>query len=172
VERGQLDPERGAALGPVRDADPAAVAVDDPLRDREAEAGAARRRARGAPEAVEHVGMSSSRTPGPWSRTSIAASGPRRGPRTVTSPPRGLWRTALSTRIITSWRSRAGIALDHHRLRVDDDAHAARLRGAPERPGRVERDVAEVHRLGLERDGAGIGPGEEQQVVDERREVA
>src|SRR5205814_3428294 len=51
----QPDDEEGAARRSVRRRDRAAMALGDPLRDREAEPGATRRRAGGTPEAIEHV---------------------------------------------------------------------------------------------------------------------
>src|SRR5262245_61319943 len=54
--RRQVDHEPGAALGPVRDRDAAAVTVDDPGGDRETEAGPAPGRTRRAVEPLEHVG--------------------------------------------------------------------------------------------------------------------
>ena len=51
----QVDHEARPALGPVGDRDPAAVAVDDPGRDGEAQPGPAARRARGALEPLEDV---------------------------------------------------------------------------------------------------------------------
>src|SRR3954447_21143926 len=50
---GQLGAEHGAAALPVRHPDPAAVLLDDPARDREPQARAARGSARGAIEPVE-----------------------------------------------------------------------------------------------------------------------
>ena len=64
-----------------------------------------------------------------------------------------------------------GVALDHRRLRVDLDADILRAGRLGERRGGVGGNVAEIERQPVERDGAGVGAGEEQQVVDERGQV-
>ena len=92
--------------------DLASVEVDDPSRDREAEARAAvARGARrvGAVEAFEDprlLGLGDARAfvdalrCTPWSRVRRA--------RTSTVPPRGVWRTAFSSRFATTWCTRSG----------------------------------------------------------------
>ena len=63
------------------------------------------------------------------------------------------------------------IAAELGRLRVDEHLHTA-FRGRPrERRRRGRRDVAQVDRDALERDGPGVGAGQQQQVIDHRRQV-
>ena len=71
----------------------------------------------------------------------------------------------------TSCRKPRGVALDHRRLRIDLHAHVLGPGRLDQRRGGVSGNVTEVERQAIERDRARIGSGEQQQVVDERREV-
>ena len=64
------------------------------------------------------------------------------------------------------------VAGHDRRLRIDLDPDAAVGRGLAHRRGAVGGHVAEVDRDVLERDGARIGAGEQQQVLDDRGHVA
>ena len=105
----QADHEAGAALGPVGDLDPAAVALDDPVRRSRGRA-RSRRRARRAPgrSARRRAAGPPAGCPGRRPRPRATRRSPSARTATPTRPSVGLWRIALSTRIITSWRSRAG----------------------------------------------------------------
>ena len=93
----------------------------------------------GAPGARQNrsniCGMSSGRMPGPRRRPRSGDACRSAATRTVTEPPRGLWRIALSTRIVTSWRSRAGsptsIAGSGSSLRRRRSRACGELRPAP-----------------------------------------
>ena len=173
ARRRQADHEAGAALGPVGDVDAAAVAVDDPGGDGEAEAGA-RRPAHPAPGRTART-----RAAGP------PAGCPGRRPRpratrrcvsartaTPTRPSAGLWRIALSTRIITSWRSRAGSPATTAGCGSTTTRTPRSVAGLPIAGRAVGGDVAEVDRHVLERDRPRVGAGEQQQVLDDRGHVA
>ena len=128
LRRPQGDPrlEAAAALGAVGGRDPSAVALHDPGRDRQAQAGAPGRRVVGTPEALEDVRQvlrpgSRARRPRPGAATAARRRAGRAPPR---EPPAGVWATALSTRIVTSCRSRraspstsAGQGVDDQRRR-------------------------------------------------------
>ena len=114
--------------------------------------------------------MSSSRMPGPWSATSIVATGRRRR----TDDRHRAAARAVADGVVDEDRDQLAqarrVADDHRRLRVD----AGRARRAPPPSGRAPRrpsnaDVAQVERHPLERDRAGVGAGEQQQVVDHAR---
>ena len=59
------------------------------------------------------------------------------------------------------------IAGDDGGLRVDDDPDAPVGGGLAHRRGAIGGDVAQVDRHVLERHGPGVGPGEEEQVLDD-----
>ena len=116
-------------------------------------------------------GRSSGRIPGPLSSTASTAASPSARTRTVTEPPAGVWATALSTRIVTSCRRRSGSPVHDGGQGVDDHGHAAIGGHRRQRARSLHRDVGEVHRHLLQLQRAGVGPGEQQEVVDERRQV-
>jgi hypothetical protein len=60
---------------------------------------------------------------------------------------------------------------DHGRLGVDDHADVLDSRRFRHQRRRGGGHVAEVERLAVDRDGAGVGAGEQQQVVDEGAEA-
>ena len=107
LRRWEANAEVGATALAVRDLDRALMAIDDPFRDREPEPRATRRCAAGAPEPLEQMGHVLGADPRPSSSTSRNALPPSCRTATRTWPPLGLWRMALSTRMKTSWRSRA-----------------------------------------------------------------
>ena len=140
-------PRTGRPRPPGSRPDPAAVALDDPRRDRQAEAGAAARRAGRPPEALEHVGQVLGADAGPSSSTSSAA---RAAVGAAPDPDPAAGR-AVADRVVDE---------DHHQL-AQAGRVAARRPPAPGRPrsgrrGRrpacraprraVGRDVAEVER--------------------------
>ena len=86
---------RGARPSPARWPGPARSRAGPPRRAR---ARSARRRARGRPD----------RGPGPSSRTASAAVPPDTVSETLTSPPRGPWISALSSRLSRARRSASG----------------------------------------------------------------
>ncbi len=63
------------------------------------------------------------------------------------------------------------VADDLGRLRVDRDADGPTRGDRRQRRGPGRRDVAQVDRHPLEGDRAGVGPGQQQEVVDHRRQV-
>ena len=110
--------------------------------------------------------------PGPSSSTtSVGPPAVAPGPATATRPPAGLWRMALSTRIIDQLAEARRVAGDDRRLRVDLDAHASVRGRLAQRRRAVGGDVAEVDRHALELDGARVGAGQQQQVLDDRGHV-
>ena len=169
----QLHGERGAPCGPVRDADPAAHAGHDGGRDGESQAGAAAGRCLGPPEPVEDVGQVLRPHAGPLVlHHQLGGRTARGAPAPAPRPPSGLWRTALSTRMVTTWRSRSGSPDDHHRLRVDLDAHTPGGRGRHHRERGIGGDVAQLDRLEGHVQRPRVGARQEQQVLHQRGEVA
>ena len=78
---------------------------------------------------------------------------------------------ALSTRIITSWRSRAGSPVTTAGCGSTSTRTPRSVGGLRERRRAVGGDVAEVDRHVLELDRARIRPREQQQVLDDRGHV-
>ena len=170
--RRQVDHEPGPALGAVGDLDAAAVPIDDPGRDGQAEPGPAARRAVRPVEALEQVRQvlrAGSRDRRP--RPSATLRRRRRGPATPTRPSVGLWRMALSTRIITSWRRRAGSPDTTAGCGSTSTRTPRSVAGLPSAWCAVGRDVAEVDRHVFELHRARIRPRQEQQVLDDRGHV-
>ena len=64
------------------------------------------------------------------------------------------------------------VAHDHHRLRVDLDVDAPGARRGHHRGGRVGGDVAQLDRLERQVERARVGAREQQQVLDQRGQVA
>ena len=155
------------------DGDPAAVQGDRPAGDGQAETGPAVRRLPAPRRKRSKTASHCSRgIPGPSSVTSrIRPPSAARRPATSTRPPAGECRAALSTRLTSTWRSRAGSASAPQPGRdVDRDR---RVRGAPasDLPGRRRGPAARpVDRR--RRSGAtpGLGPGQVEQVVDQLTE--
>ena len=93
--------------------------------------------------------------------------------RTRTSPPSGLWRTALSTRMVTTWRSRSASPDDHHRLRVDLDVDAPGARRATSWPTAASAATSPSSTGWRVRSSAPeVGARQQQQVLHERGQVA
>ena len=114
-----------------------------------------------------------SRTPGPWSRDlDRGERAGRRGPWTV---DRAAAR-AVADGVVDEDRHQLAearrVAVEHRGLRVHADAHAARL-GRPAERADAASNATSPRSSGmpLERHGAGVRAGEEQQVVDQRGEV-
>ena len=85
-------------------------------------------------------------------------------------PPAAACRIALSTRMTTSWRSRAVSAMSGTGSASIEIATLRAVATPASSPTRVEGQVPEVGRPQLELDGAGIRPREDEQVVDEGRQ--
>ena len=115
------------------------------MRDRETEPGPAAGRAGRPIEALEHV-RQVLRT----DARAVVLDGERRAAphrpatATPTRPSVGLWRIALSTRIMTSWRSRAGSPATTAGCGIDHDPDAAVGGRLAQRRRAVGGDVAEV----------------------------
>jgi hypothetical protein len=145
--------------------------VDDRLRDRESESRAAAHGAGCAPEPLEDAGHVLGANAGPVvvdfdEHLAVVGADP--------------YEDSASTRCVPDrvvdqdddQLAEAGvIATDHAGLRIDAERDAAIAGELREGSGAFGRHVAEVHRHPAQRDRAGIGASEEQQVVDERREV-
>ena len=121
---GQLDPEAGTGLARHRvdDGDPPAVQIGHPAGDGQPEAGAAARRVRQGAEPLEDpLAVLPARCPGPGRRPRGRVESPvdRRPAQTRTTPPAGLCRAALSSRLASSWCSRARSAYDAQVGRLD-----------------------------------------------------
>ena len=151
--------------------DRAAMPLDDPGSDRQPETGAAGRRVRRSPEPLEdvrQVGLAEARAAVLDDEVGVSR---RRGWTAIsTVDPVGAWRTALSPRIRTSWRSRSASAVSGTGS-ASTSTRTSRSAAIVARPGRrVERDLAEVGRRERQVERPRIGPREQQQVVDERAE--
>ena len=173
LERRELDAELRAAPLAVRDGDQAAVVLGDPFRDRETETRAAGRGAGRPPEPVEDArACPPAGSPGPASSTARNAASPERR----TDDPDRAARRAVPDRVVDEdhhelaqpRRSRRRPSAGSGSTTTRTSAAAGRLR---QRRAGIGGDVVEVERHAVERDGAGIRAGEEEQVVDEGREV-
>ena len=156
------DPEARPAAVAVGGRDPAAVALDDPAGDGEAEARTAVGRARRALEPVEDLDRSSGRMPGPI----VVLRGTPRCLRSGRPPRPGRPRGCGGRRYRPGWSRAVGAGLHHRgrRLRVDgiatprDDASVARDAGplsaaiSPE----IDRQSFEGHPR------ARVGPSQQQ----------
>ena len=116
--------------------------------------------------------MSSGRIPGPSSSTSsdgLAAVGPD------PDPDRAAARR-VADRVVDEDHDQlaeAGvIAADDRRLRIEREMDARARRGLTSGAGAVGGDVAEIDRRAGQGDRAGVGAGEQQEVLDERGQVA
>ena len=78
----------------------------------------------------------------------------------------------MSTRIITSWRSRAGSPVTTAGCGSTSMRDPAIGRRLGQRRGPVGGDVAEVHGHAVELDRARVGARQQQQVLDDRGHVA
>ena len=116
-------------------------------------------------------GRSSGATPGPESSTATR----RRSGVGPDEDADGATARAVADRVVDEDRdelAQARRVADRRRRRgIDLEPHAGRGGRLRERGCRVGGDVVEVQRHPLERDGAGVGAGEEQQVVDQRGQV-
>ena len=138
--------------------------LDDPRRDRKAEPGAARRRIGRPPEPVEHARQVLRR----GTRAAVLDAGRAPSPRRdvdVDSPPRRVPDRVVDQDPDELPQPEASPSWDG--LGVDLDADVA-VGGGRREPARVERDLAEVGRLELQLERPGVGPREQQQIVDQR----
>ena len=153
------------------DRDRSVVVLGDPAGDGETQPGAARGRAGRAPEAIEDARRSSGATPGPGV---VDGEGRRAGMRTTARVTVVVAR-AVADRVVEQDRDELAqprrIPDRRRRRRVHLDPHAGVRRGLRQRCGGLGGDVVELERNPLERDGAGVGAGEQEQVVDERGEL-
>ena len=107
--------EAGAAAGALADVDAAAVRLDDLARDREAEAGAARR---GGEERLEDARAQLGRhARAGVGDADLAPRRRRRAPRASTSPPRGTASAAFASRPSSTWLDQVGVGLDRRQRR-------------------------------------------------------
>ena len=170
-ERDLDDEPRAAGLAIVRP-DRAPMAVDDPGRDRQAEPGAAGRRARATPETLEETRQILLAQTVPLVLDRELALQRRQSARwRRTAPSRGLWAIALSTRMYTSWRRRAASPMTVAGSGSTSNRTPALAGRAPQGGRRSGRHVAEIDRQALQADRAGVRAGEQEQLVDEARQV-
>ena len=105
--------------------------------------------------------------PGPVSATLNTARPPASAVVTVTTPPGGVCRTALVSRLVSTWISRHRVAVE---LDVGTgDRHrdlAARRRGRDRCDG-VDGDRLRRHRFAVQRQPTGVTEGERAEVLDE-----
>ena len=147
------------------------MAIDDPGRDRQAEAGPAARRAGGTVEPFEQMWE----VLRPDARAIVFDH--ERGPAAL-RPDRDTHPAVHRTMpdgVVDEDHDElpeaGGVAGHDGRLRIDLDPDAPVRRGLAHRGRAVGRDVAEVHRNVLECDGSRVGAGEQQQVLDDRGHV-
>ena len=154
------------------------MGVDDPARDREAEAGAAvARRAGGvdAVEALEHalglLGRDARALVGDLDRRHARRRGVRAQPHATR--PAGEWRTALSSRLATTWCSRSGSPIARRSPGCTlTCSHTGRAERSPSSHSRVacSSSVAHAERRRPQRQRAALQPRQVEQLRDEPAE--
>ena len=156
----EADHEAEPRPGALGRRDRAAVAVDDPARDGEAQAGATRP-ARAAPARTgrRRAAMSWAGSPGRSSSTIRTLPGRRPGRSTVHHSPR----RAVADRVVDEDHHELAqpgrVADDHRRLRVERDADACARPPAPVRPRRPRPPRRRGRRARGQRDRAGVASG-------------
>ncbi len=144
---------------------------DDPGRDRQAETGPATRRALGSVEALEEMGQVLGSDPGSVILDDEGRAGAV-GPDLDADPSA---RRAVPDRVVDQDHDQLAqpgwVAGDDRGLRIDLDPDAAIRGRLAQGGGAVGGHVAEVERHALQLDRARIGPGEEQEVLDDRGHV-
>ena len=170
---GQLDLEPCAAAGCIGHLDRAAVAFDDPVRDREARGRFPRPTRRAPARSDRRRGPVLGRTPGPWSSTvSMAPPCPAARPASDPRPGRPVGGSRCRP---GSWRAGAAgsgspVSGTGTASSVDLDGRAPRRRHAPRR-GPSRTTCSRSNSAPPQLHDAGVGAGEEEQVADERGEV-
>ena len=166
----ELHRERRALAGQRLGPDPAAVDLDEPARDREAEAGAAvaaRALGPGAVEGLEDPLELGGGMPGPRSTTRSRSRPPTARARTDTGwPPE--WRTPFSSRFAIARSSWAASARDERQVAVEREREVG-LRPV-EALDRAADHLVERHPVAPRLGRAGLEPGEVEQLVDEPRQ--
>ena len=152
--------------------DPAAVQVGDPAGDRRDRDRCRRPRSGSVPKRSKTRSRSWGAMPGPWSATSSAVARPRRLGPDVHDPPAGLCRAALSSRLASSWCSRARSA---YAERSGGSTRTSKVTprwlapGTRPRLGHHGLDARGATGCSTRSSGdhAGVDAGEVEQVVDE-----
>src|SRR5664280_1220184 len=168
---GQADLEAGTAAGWRTRLDRAAVAFDDPAGDRQAQASPAARGVRGPPEALEDPGQILRPDAG-----SLVTDRDQRSVARWLGPNRyGASRWAVPDCVVDEDRDQLADAQGVPDRRGWPGTELKRDPGLGSYPGqrleRGRRDVGQVKRLSIELDRPGVGPGEQEQRVDELSQV-
>ena len=155
------------------DPDPAAVGLDQSPGDRQAEPGAAGGAVAagiGAGEPGERLVAEPGGKPGPSSTTRTDGR-PSAATATRTTEPAGAWRMALSIRLRTTRPSAVGLPRTCTRVDASRASVTPRRRGdRRERLDGLVGDLGQVDRHRVQVEAAALDAGEQEEVVDQRRQ--